>query len=125
MAEFVSVCNLGDVAVGQVRQFKVRGVEIALAHVRADGWYAIGGRCTHLRAPLGRGRLDGYLAGTGTALTCPWHGSQFDVTSGKLLRWVQEPPWMRVLASFVPRFLRRGVPTYEVQVADQQVLVKI
>ena len=118
MAEFVPVCRLDEVPVGEVRQFKLDGREIALARVAESGCYAIGGRCTHLRGPLGKGTLEG------ETLTCPWHGSQFNVTSGKLLRWVQEPAWLRVMAGLIPAFLRRDVPSYEVRVEDGQVLVK-
>ncbi len=119
MSEFVSVCKVDDVPAGTAKQFKVNGTEIALAHVKDGECYAIGGRCTHLRAQLGKGRLEG------TALTCPWHGSQFEVTTGKLLRWVQEPLLIRLFGALVPPFLRRGVPSYEVKVEDGQVLVKI
>ena len=83
MPEFVVVCKVDDVPEGSAKQFKVNGTEIALAHVQGGECYAIGGRCTHLRAQLGNGSLEG------TVLTCPLHASQFEVTSGKLLRWVQ------------------------------------
>ena len=119
MSEFVLVCKVDDVPVGAARQFKVNGTEIALAHVQSGECYAIGGRCTHLRAQLGKGTLEG------TVLTCPWHASQFDVTTGKLLRWVQEPLLMRIFGALVPPFLRRGEPSYEVKIEDGQVLVKI
>jgi nitrite reductase/ring-hydroxylating ferredoxin subunit len=119
MSEFVVVCKVDDVPVGEARQFKVNGTEIALARVGEGECYAIGGRCTHLRAKLGNGELEG------TALTCPWHGSQFEVTTGKLLRWVQEPLFFRIVSGLIPPFLRRGVPSYEVKVEDGQVLVKL
>ncbi len=119
MSEFIPVCKLDDIAPGEARQFKVEGREIALARVAAGECYAIGGRCTHLRAPLGKGELEG------TTLTCPWHGSQFDVTSGRLVRWVQEPWWMRIAAGCIPHFLRSDVPSYEVRMEDGQVLVKV
>jgi nitrite reductase/ring-hydroxylating ferredoxin subunit len=41
--------------------------------------HAIGGACTHRGGPLGEGRLDGAI------VTCPWHGSRFDVTTGAVL----------------------------------------
>ena len=119
MAEFVTVCSLEDVPVGEARQLKVDGKEIAVARVSEGECYAIGGRCTHLRAALGKGKLEG------TTLTCPWHGSQFDVKTGRLLRWVQEPVWLKVIAGLVPAFLRRGVPSYEVRVEEGQVQVKV
>lgn len=119
MPEFVPVCKVDDVPVGEARQFKVNGTEIALAHVQAGECYAIGGRCTHLRARLGKGRLEGKV------LTCPWHGAQFEVTTGELVRWAQEPLLIRFFAGLIPPFLRRGEPAYEVKVEDGQVRVKI
>ncbi len=119
MAEFVPVCRLDEITAGEARQFKLEGREIALARLSEGACYAVGGRCTHLRGPLGKGTLDG------TTLTCPWHGSQFDVTSGKLLRWVQEPAWLRIMAGLIPAFMRRSVASYEVRVEDGQVLVKV
>ncbi len=59
------------------------------------------------------------------AIACPWHGSQFNVTSGRLVRWVQEPAWMRSVAGLVPGFMRRNLPSYDVRVEDGQVLVKV
>ena len=119
MSEFVAVCRLEEIPVGEARQFKVGGKEIALARVVGGGCYAVGGRCTHLRAQMGKGALGD------TILTCPWHGSQFDVTSGKLKRWVQKPAWLRMVAGLIPKFMRRDLATYEVRVEDGQVLVKV
>lgn len=52
------------------------GKEIAL--YKYEGCvYAIEGTCPHLGGPLGEGSLDQNL------VTCPWHGWQFDITSGK------------------------------------------
>jgi nitrite reductase/ring-hydroxylating ferredoxin subunit len=49
---------------------------VALANV--DGtWHAIDGLCPHQGGPLGTGHL------CGTTLTCPWHGWQFDVVTGR------------------------------------------
>ena len=119
MSEFVAVCKIDDVPPGEARQFRVEGKDIAVARIAAGDCYAVGGRCTHLGAVLGKGELDG------TTLTCPWHGSQFDVTSGRLVRWVQEPWWMRLGAGLVPQFLRRDVPNYEVKVEGNDVFVRI
>ena len=119
MPEIVDVCRLEDIPTGQVRQFNVGQKEIVIARTGATDCYAIGGRCTHRGAPLGQGKLEG------TVVTCPWHGSQFDVTTGKLLRWVQEPRWMKVLAGLMPPFLRHDTPAYQVRIADGQVSVEI
>ena len=36
--------------------------------------------CTHRQGPLSKGALEG------STVTCPWHGSQFDVSTGAVLR---------------------------------------
>ena len=40
-------------------------------------FYALEGICPHQGGPLGKGQLNGCI------ITCPWHGWQFDVTSGQ------------------------------------------
>ena len=49
--------------------------------------FNVGGRlfatqngCTHRQGPLSKGALEG------STVTCPWHGSQFDVSTGAVLR---------------------------------------
>ena len=37
-------------------------------------------KCPHRQGPLSEGNLDG------STVTCPWHGSQFNVCTGALLR---------------------------------------
>lgn len=39
--------------------------------------HALDGVCPHQGGPLGKGRLNGCV------VTCPWHGWQFDVTTGQ------------------------------------------
>jgi nitrite reductase/ring-hydroxylating ferredoxin subunit len=52
------------------------GRMVAIANV--DGTlHAIDGLCPHQGGPLGTGEL------CGTVLTCPWHGWQFDVATGR------------------------------------------
>ncbi|MEX0670738.1 MAG: Rieske (2Fe-2S) protein [Pirellulales bacterium] len=49
---------------------------VAIANVTGT-LHAIDGLCPHQGGPLGTGML------CGTVLTCPWHGWQFDVTTGR------------------------------------------
>jgi nitrite reductase (NADH) small subunit len=49
---------------------------IAIANVNGV-FHAIDGLCPHQGGPLGTGLL------CGTTLTCPWHGWQFDVVTGR------------------------------------------
>jgi nitrite reductase/ring-hydroxylating ferredoxin subunit len=72
---FVSVARAGDMPPGTIHALTHEGLDFALANV--DGtFHAIQGHCPHLQGPLGHGRLNGCV------LSCPFHGWQFDVTTG-------------------------------------------
>jgi nitrite reductase/ring-hydroxylating ferredoxin subunit/uncharacterized membrane protein len=75
---FVDVAGEDEVTDSGVSAVTVGGVNVLLA--RVDGRLcAISGTCTHLGGPLARGeRRD-------NAIVCPWHGSRFDLCSGKVL----------------------------------------
>jgi nitrite reductase (NADH) small subunit len=73
---FVRAAALADVPAGTVREIQVGGKPLALAHI--DGkFYAMSNICLHRGGPLGQGPL------TGKNLICPWHGWEYDVTTGK------------------------------------------
>ncbi|MBA2288646.1 MAG: non-heme iron oxygenase ferredoxin subunit [Ktedonobacteraceae bacterium] len=79
MADFANVARMDDLADGELLAVEVDGEPICLAKV--DGAvYACTDNCTHISGPLNEGELDGPV------LTCPWHGAQFDVRTGKVLR---------------------------------------
>ena len=68
-----------DVVDGQMRAFDVAGTKVTVAS--ADGQlYAFDDTCTHAGCSLAKGTL------IGTTVTCHCHRSQFDVTSGAVLR---------------------------------------
>lgn len=75
MTQWVKVAELQQISAGQKKLVKVKNKEIALFKVK-DTLYAIDNRCPHSTGPLIEGRLFG------TVITCPWHGSQFDLASG-------------------------------------------
>jgi nitrite reductase/ring-hydroxylating ferredoxin subunit len=70
------IASVGDVAPGSGVELTAAGRVIALFNVGGE-FFALDGVCPHAGGPLGEGTLDG------TTVTCPWHGWQFDVTSGK------------------------------------------
>lgn len=84
MAE-VKVTQVGQVAPGTGIVVDVQGTAIALFNVGGT-IYATANACTHMGGPLGKGRLED------RTVTCPWHGSQFDVTSGQVLRGPARKP---------------------------------
>lgn len=76
--EFVVVAKVGDIPKNGMKGFAVKGKKILLADVGGT-ICALGSVCTHLGGPMEKGKLDG------NKITCPWHGSVFDVTTGKAL----------------------------------------
>ncbi len=75
MSEFVKVASTDEVGPGSCKTFDVSGSRIALFNV-AGKFYAMDDTCAHRGGPLGEGSLDGAI------VTCPWHGWQYDVSSG-------------------------------------------
>jgi len=74
--EFVRVVDTSELPTGKMMMVVVGGKEILLANV--DGsYYAIANRCTHAGGSLAKGVLEG------STVTCPKHGSQFDVKTGQ------------------------------------------
>ena len=117
---FVSVCRSDELPEGEVRQLKARGKAIAVGRVVGGQLFAVGGRCSHLRARLGKGTLRG------TLLECPWHGAEFDVTDGCIAKWVQRPGMLKlVYDATLPAFMRQAVPTYETKEENGQVFVAV
>ena len=76
MSSFVTVARAGELQPGSARQVTVEGRWVALFNV--DGVYhAVDNLCLHRGGPLCEGSIRGNV------VTCPWHGWQFDVRTGK------------------------------------------
>ena len=76
VSESVRVAATSESPPGTGKEITVN--ERVLAVYNVDGqFYAVDGICPHAGGPLGEGALHG------TIVTCPWHGWQFDVTSGR------------------------------------------
>jgi nitrite reductase/ring-hydroxylating ferredoxin subunit len=86
------VARADELAVGDRRNVRVKGRDIALFHTQA-GYFAILNRCPHAGAELCHGYLVGLVepgrvgefrvSRRGEMLRCPWHGWEFDLRSGQ------------------------------------------
>jgi nitrite reductase (NADH) small subunit len=86
MSRWIRAAELSACPPGAALECVVEDRIVALFNV--DGTiYALDGVCPHQGGPLGKGCL------TGTIITCPWHGWQFDVRSGQhsLSRSIRQP----------------------------------
>jgi len=97
------VAALPEVPEGGASVVYFAGEQVALFRVN-DRVYAVSNRCSHANGPLAEGRVDG------TAVTCPWHNSQFDLATGQPLQAPAQRP-VRVYQARVRDgtvFLARG-----------------
>ena len=98
---FVKVARASEIPNGGMKLATLGTDEVMIANVQGK-FYAIGDRCTHVGGPLHEGELEG------KTVTCPLHGSQFDVTNGNVLG----PP------------ARLPVEVYEVTVQGDDIMIR-
>ena len=75
-AGFVKIAEKSEIPIGKMKKISLNSKEILIANVGGN-YHAIGNTCTHAGGDLSKGLLDGNI------VTCPRHGSRFDVTTGK------------------------------------------
>jgi nitrite reductase/ring-hydroxylating ferredoxin subunit/uncharacterized membrane protein len=77
--EFVAVLDENDLAQDELRRVEVAGTGVLLSRSSDGEVCAIAATCNHFSGPLEQGeREDG-------TVVCPWHGSRFDLCSGKVI----------------------------------------
>lgn len=95
MAEYL-VGTVEELPVGAKRIVKADGVEIGVFNVKG-AYYAIPNHCFHQGGPLCEGNVGGTVisspesnwkpewAQEGEVVVCPWHGLEFNLTTGRCL----------------------------------------
>jgi 3-phenylpropionate/trans-cinnamate dioxygenase ferredoxin component len=73
---FKEICKADQIPAGTMKGIEIDGNYILVSNIGGK-YYAIHGKCTHLGGDLVKGKLEG------SVVTCPRHGSKFDVTTGK------------------------------------------
>jgi len=89
MGELRAVARAAEIPPGSARCIEVEGRKIALFNVEGR-FFAMDDTCTHRGGPLSQGAVKGHV------VTCPWHGAQYDLETGNVLR----PPAPRGVASY-------------------------
>lgn len=90
----ILVGKQSELAPGTMKKVTAEGMdEIVVANVGGK-FYAMRGLCNHQGGPLAEGTLEGNV------ITCPWHGSTWDVTTGKLIEFalpLDDEPTYKIL----------------------------
>jgi nitrite reductase/ring-hydroxylating ferredoxin subunit len=99
----VAVAKAKEVPPGTMKGVEVEGHKLLVANL--DGqFFAMRSVCNHMGGPLEKGRLEG------SVVTCPWHGSKWDVKTGKLVQFPRPLP---------------PEPVYKVTVVEEQIMVEL
>ena len=99
-SRWVPVCDVNDMQDGFAKiKLLADGNRVAV-YLTQGKLSAISNACAHQNGPLGEGRVINCL------VTCPWHGFQYDVTSGRS-----------------PAPFTEKVPTYNLKLDGSQVFV--
>lgn len=116
MAGFVVVGVKNDLSDGRMKEVTVDGKPVLLA-MAGGKYYALQGRCAHMGGTLADGTLKG------TIVECPRHHSQFDVTDGRVVRWMQGSG----LAYTIGKAIKSPTPlaVYTVKIEQDKIMVKI
>ncbi|HXE75833.1 MAG TPA: non-heme iron oxygenase ferredoxin subunit [Candidatus Xenobia bacterium] len=103
MAKFVKVATRAELAGLQGGKLvQAAGQNLALFNVGGN-YYAIENTCPHRGGPLAEGPVAGEV------VTCPWHGSSFNIKTGAVLSGPAD----------------RGVKSFPVQVSGDDVEVEV
>ena len=76
---FQHASSLDELLPNSMRAVTLSGTSVLLVR-EGDQVYALEPRCGHQGGPLPEETLEGHV------VTCPWHGSQYDVRTGRALR---------------------------------------
>ena len=100
--EYLEAAQIGQIPPGTAKGFSLKNKELLLINI--DGkYYAVGKKCTHFGGDLSKGKLEGKV------VTCPRHGSQFDVTTGKRLAGLA----------------KKDLPVYEVKLEGDSIMIGV
>jgi 3-phenylpropionate/trans-cinnamate dioxygenase ferredoxin subunit len=115
MSKFVELAKIEDLKSGTMKKVIAEGREILLARV-GDKYYATDSRCPHMKGDLSQGKLEG------TVVTCPVHGSQFDISNGQVVRWLKGGLISKLGSSLK---MSKDLRVYNVKLQDERILVEV
>ncbi|HEY6252769.1 MAG TPA: Rieske 2Fe-2S domain-containing protein [Candidatus Angelobacter sp.] len=95
------VCNQSELGDGQMLLASISGERVVVGRY-SEGLYAFSDHCTHKGGPLSDSAL------VDCTVQCPWHGSQFDIKTGRVVAGRAE----------------EKIDTYEIEIRSNEVYVK-
>ena len=109
MINLVEIAQTDEIPIGKMKSIVVDGKHILVVNYDGD-YYSLGGKCTHMGGDLSKGKLEG------KTVTCPKHGSKFDVTTGTCIAGPK--------IAFI-RLKTKNETTYAVKVEGKSIKVSV
>jgi len=116
MSEKIEVGETSEFEDGVMREVLAQGHEIIVLRL-GDVYYAADARCPHRKGRLSQGTLEG------TVVTCPLHGSRFDLQDGRVVRWLGMTGIVLKATGLLK--VSKSLKTYKVGIEGDKVLVEV
>lgn len=113
---FQPLCSEEEIPLNEKKTVKINGEKILIFHLE-DGFFATQNKCTHLVAPLGKGKII-----DGDKIQCPFHRARFDIRTGEVIDWANFPPGIQLLNVIRGK---KALKTYKVSVDAGKVMIDI
>ncbi len=89
----VQLCSTSNIHHRDLKQFNIKELEILVVNLN-NQFFCLDARCSHAGAPLVESELNGEI------IICPWHGSQFNINNGVVIKGPATKP-LKVYKSVV------------------------
>lgn len=114
---WTKVLSVDELAPGTRQVVKLSGRSLLLLN-ESGKIYATDSICSHLKLPIKKGKVtsDG-------SIVCPWHRSEFDLTTGNVKSWCPFPPVVGNVLGKISS--EKTLAVFSTKVEDGQILIDL
>ncbi|PWH13877.1 MAG: Rieske (2Fe-2S) protein [Anaerolineae bacterium] len=116
----IKIGRVNEFEIGKPRVIRTSGLNVVVNRTE-NGFCVVANHCPHLGLPIAGGTIEGNV------ITCPFHGSKFDMCTGENLDWVTSfagaklPSWSRRLVAMGKK--PTPIETFQVTLENDDVFV--
>lgn len=112
---YQKVCSADSLEVGTMTKVTIDGTNVLLYRL-ADGYYATQRRCSHMRLPLDKGKIEDDV------VQCPFHRARFSIKTGEVQSWASFPPGIQICNFLLSE---KALKTFPVKLEKGEVFINI
>lgn len=110
---YQKVCSADALEVGTMTKVNIDGTNVLLYRL-GDGYYATQRRCSHMRLPLDKGKIEDDV------VQCPFHRARFSIKTGEVQSWASFPPGIQICNILLSE---KALKTFPVKVEKGEVYI--